>query len=169
MDLCHHMVTLDCNCIIRISPHLSGYLSAKPKDQSLDNSVIRDNNLKISGLYLCVCFYSLKKCPWTKSSLMMERRKEWSASRNEIERKKESEVAQSCPTLCDTMDCSLPDFSVHGIFQARILEWIAISFIRGSFQPRDRTQVSCIAGRCFTIWATREAQEWDNYVWSYLL
>ena len=87
------MVRLDCNCIIRISPHLCGYLNAKPKDQSLDNSVIRDSNLKISGLYLCVCFYSPKKCPWTKSSLMMERRKEWSASRNEIERKKESEVA----------------------------------------------------------------------------
>ena len=45
---------------------------------------------------------------------------------------KESEVAQSCPTLCDPMDCSLPDFSVHGIFQARVLEWIAIFFSRGS-------------------------------------
>ena len=44
----------------------------------------------------------------------------------------ESEVAQSCPTLCDPMDCSLPGFSVHGIFQARALEWIAISFSRGS-------------------------------------
>ena len=46
----------------------------------------------------------------------------------------------------------------HGIFQARVLEWVAISFYRGSSQPRDRTQVSCIAGRCFTIWATRETQ-----------
>ena len=43
-----------------------------------------------------------------------------------------SEVAQSCPTLCDPMDCSLPGSSVHGIFQARVLEWIAISFSRGS-------------------------------------
>ena len=48
-----------------------------------------------------------------------------------------SEVAQSCPTLCDPMDCSLPGFSVHGIFQARILEWVAISFSRRSSQPRD--------------------------------
>ena len=46
--------------------------------------------------------------------------------------KKESEVAQLCPTLCDPMDCSLPGFCVHGIFQARVLEWVAISFSRGS-------------------------------------
>ena len=63
----------------------------------------------------------------------------------------ESEVAQSCPTLCDPVDCSLSGSSVHGIFQARVLEWIAISFSRGSSQPRNRTQVSGIAGRCFTI------------------
>ena len=71
----------------------------------------------------------------------------------------ESEVTQSCPTLCNPMDCSLPGSLVHGIFQARILEWVAISFSRGSFQPRDRTQVSSIVGRCFTIWATRKAHE----------
>ena len=65
-------------------------------------------------------------------------------------------VAQLCPILCDSMDCSLPCSSVHGIFQARILEWVAISFSSGSFQPRDRTQVSHIAGRLLTIWATRE-------------
>ena len=52
------------------------------------------------------------------------------------------------------MDCSLPGFSVHGILQARILEWVAISFSRGSSWPRDLTQVSCIAARLFTIWAT---------------
>ena len=63
--------------------------------------------------------------------------------------KSESEVTQSCPTLCDPMDCSLPGSSVHGIFQARILEWAAISFSKGSSQPRDQTQVSCIVGRCF--------------------
>ena len=63
----------------------------------------------------------------------------------------ESEVAQSCPTLCDLMDCSLPGSSVHGIFQATVLEWIAISFSRGSSQPRDRTRVSHIVDRRFTI------------------
>ena len=54
----------------------------------------------------------------------------------------ESEVAQSCPNLCDPVDCSSPGSSVQGIFQARILEWVAISFSRGSSWPRDWTQVS---------------------------
>ena len=71
-------------------------------------------------------------------------------------RVKWSEVAQWCLTLCYPMDCSLPGFSIHGIFQARVLEWVAITFSRGSPWPRDWTQVSCIAGRCFTLWATRE-------------
>ena len=61
-----------------------------------------------------------------------------------------------CMTLCDPMDCSLSGSSVHGIFQARVLEWVAIAFSRGSSQLRDWTQVSCIAGRHFTIWATKE-------------
>ena len=61
-------------------------------------------------------------------------------------------AAQSCPTLCDPMDCSPPGSSVHGIFQARLLEWVAISFSRGSSWPRDGTWGSCTAG------ATREAQ-----------
>ena len=55
------------------------------------------------------------------------------------------------------MDCSLPGSSIHGIFQARVLEWVAISFSSGSSRPRDRTHVSHIAGRRFTLWATREA------------
>ena len=63
------------------------------------------------------------------------------------------EVAQLCPTLCDTVDCSPPGSSLHGILQARILEWIAISFSRGSSQPRDGTWVSCIAGRRFTLYS----------------
>ena len=67
----------------------------------------------------------------------------------------ESEVAQSYPTLYKPMDCSLPVSSVDGTLQARILEWVAISFSRGSFQHMDRTQVSCTAGRPFTILATK--------------
>ena len=61
-------------------------------------------------------------------------------------------ITQSCLTLCDPIYCT-----VHGILQARILEWVAFPFSRGSSYPRDRTQVSCIAGRFYTIWATREA------------
>ena len=60
-------------------------------------------------------------------------------------------VTQSCPTPCDSMDCSPPGSSVHEIFQARILEWVAIYFSRGSSQPRDQTWVSCTAGIFFTI------------------
>ena len=70
----------------------------------------------------------------------------------------ESEVAQSCPTLCDPVDCSPPVSSVHGILQTRVLEWVAISFSRGSSRPRDQTWVSCIGGRRFNLWATREAE-----------
>ena len=70
----------------------------------------------------------------------------------------ESEVAQSCLTLRDPVDCGLPGFSIHGILQARILEWVAISFSRGSSQPKDQTQASHIGGRRrFNLWATREA------------
>ena len=58
---------------------------------------------------------------------------------------------------CDPVDCSLPGSSVHGILQARILEWVAISFSRGSSRPGDQTQVSCIAGGFFSSWAIREA------------
>ena len=61
-----------------------------------------------------------------------------------------------CPSLCNPMDCSPPGSSVHGILQARILEWAAISFTRGSSWPKDRTQVCYTAGRFFTIWAFRE-------------
>ena len=62
----------------------------------------------------------------------------------------ESEFAQSCPTLCNPMHCSLPGSSVHGTFQARVLEWVAISFSRVSSRPRDWTRVSCIAGNALT-------------------
>ena len=66
-------------------------------------------------------------------------------------------VAQSCPTLCDPMGCSLPGSSAHGILQARILECVAIPFSRGSCCPRHQTLVSSVAGRFFTIWVNREA------------
>ena len=75
-----------------------------------------------------------------------------------IKTNSESEVTQSCPTLCDP--------SIYGVFQARVLEWGTISFSRRSSRPRDWTQVSCIAGRHFTIWATREIR---NTCWRRLL
>ena len=66
-------------------------------------------------------------------------------------------VTQSCLTLCDSMDNSPPGSSVHGILQARILEWVAIPSCRGPSWPKGWTQFSCTAGRFFSIWATREA------------
>ena len=69
-------------------------------------------------------------------------------------------VTQSCPTLSNPMD-----YTVHGILQARILEWVAFPFSRGSSQPRDWTQVSCIAGEFFTSWATRKALKPPNLWW----
>ena len=68
-------------------------------------------------------------------------------------------VAQSCPILCNTTYYSPPGFSVHGILQVRILERVAITLSRGSSRPRNQTWVSCIAGRFFIVWATREVLE----------
>ena len=65
-------------------------------------------------------------------------------------------VAKSCPTLCEPMDSSLPGSSVHGILQARILEWVTIPFSRASSPSKVKPWVSCITGRCFTVWGTRE-------------
>ena len=75
-------------------------------------------------------------------------------------------VSQSCPTLCNPIDCGLPGSSVHGILQARILQIGSHSLLHGIFP----TQVSCIAGRFFTSWATRETQIsqilWKHWLWN---
>ena len=99
--------------------------------------------------------------PWNISTSfqVIQRQVVWGvhAKNPTLGKVKWSEVAQSDPTLCNPVDCSPPGFSIHGIPQARILEWVAISFSRGSSSPRDQTQVSRIAGLCFNLWATREA------------
>ena len=74
-----------------------------------------------------------------------------------IEKKERKWICSVVSDSLRPMDCSLPGFSVHGIFQTRVLECVAISFSRGSSRSRDWTQVSRTAGRLFTIWATREA------------
>ena len=73
-------------------------------------------------------------------------------------------VTQSCPTLCNPINWSPPGSSIHGILQARVLEWVAISFSRESSKPRDQTRVSQIPGRCFNLWATREAP-FNQYIY----
>jgi len=77
---------------------------------------------------------------------------------------------QSCPTLCDLMDCSPPGSSVHGISQARILEWVAISFSRGSSRPKDQTHVSyvsCVARQIFFFFFTA-CPAWEAHLHSFL-
>ena len=101
-------------------------------------------------LYLEIRKFAYEFDAWCKKTIVRDNIK------GLVERKKESEVTQSCPTLCDPMDCSLPGSSVHGIFQAIVLEWIAISFSREFSQPRVPTWVSHIVDRRLTIWATRE-------------
>ena len=78
------------------------------------------------------------------------------------------------PVLFDPVECSLPGSSIHGIFQAGVLEWGATLFSRGSSQPRDRTRISNIPGRRFNLWASREAQRksvlnihWKDWCWSW--
>ena len=85
-------------------------------------------------------FYALKNCkivPYYFAGLMYEYMKKWMETSMDW-----SEVAQSCPTLCDSMDCSPPGSSIHEILQAKILEWVAISFSKGSSQARDQKPVS---------------------------
>ena len=78
-------------------------------------------------------------------------------------------VTQSCLTLCDPMDCSSPGSSVHGILQARILEWVAYPFSRRSSQPKNQTGVSCTAGGFFISWATRNPHSSYRFVtWWFL-
>jgi len=79
--------------------------------------------------------------------------------------KKESEITQSCPILCDPMDCRLPDSSVHGIFQAKILEWVAISFSRGFSWPRDRTCISHTAGQGSLYHSYVESKIWREWIY----
>ena len=78
--------------------------------------------------------------------------------------KSESQVAQLCPTLCNPMDCSTPGSSIHGILYAKMLDWVAIPFSSRSSWLRDWTHVSSIAGRFFTIRATREAPKSSRIV-----
>ena len=78
-------------------------------------------------------------------------------------------VAQSCPALCNPMDCSLRGSSIHGIFQARVLEWVAISFSRGSSQSRDGTWVFCLAGEFFTTDSSGKSLIMLMYKYSFTL
>ena len=104
----------------------------------------------IAALFIIARTWKQPRCPSADEC----RRKLWYIYTMEyysaIKKNSFESVVQSCLTLWDPMDCSLPGSSIYGIFEARVLEWVAISFSRGSYQSRDWTQVSCSAGRCFT-------------------
>ena len=107
------------------------------------------NQVHIKFTYVLLQMVSISKSMWlskmlTFSFYVSPRKYSWS----------EVKVTQSCLTLCDPMICT-----VHGILQPRILGWVAFPFSRGSSQPRDWTEVSCTAGRFFTIWAIRETPQ----------
>ena len=113
----------------------------------------------LNGTKLFRKLFQQKQCQaWTEEVREEERKRGHGASHFSLPGVS-TLVAQSCLTLCDPMDCSPPGSCVNGILQVRILEWVAILFSRGSSQLRDWTQVSYIADRFFTIWATREALE----------
>ena len=97
-------------------------------------------------------FGCLRLCLWASAALSTC---SWKCQGISLLSSLKVKVTQSCLTLCNPMDCSPPGSSVHGILQAKVLEWVAILFSRGSSQPGDWTQVSCTVGRFFTIWATK--------------
>ena len=121
--------------------------------KTLFSCIIYLFNWSIDDLQCCIRFWCIAK--WF--NLYIYKWKEKSESGSHSVQSLSHSVTQSYPTLCDPLVCNLPGYSIHGIFQARILEWVAIAFIRGSSQPRVWTWVSCIACRFFTIWVTREA------------
>ena len=107
------------------------------------HSYASKNHLSCDQLVTIIIVF-LKNRVWLLYNVVLASAVQWSESALKVK------VAQSRPTLCDPMDCSLPGSSVHGILLARILEWVAITFSRESSQPRDQTQVSCIADGFFT-------------------
>ena len=114
------------------------------------------NRFKLYGITFCRitkchanCFYFLIISPisisWNTGNIaVLSLSLEWAL------------ITQACPTLCDPLDCNPPGSSVHGILQARILKWVAFPFSRGSSQPRYWIWVSCVTGRFFYHWDTRE-------------
>ena len=119
-------------------------------------------HLMLVGNYIILAFQKKKKKSripnWQKCHLTLTEILE-THSTNIISTRYHYVCMFSCIQLCYPMDCSLPGASVHGIFQARTLEWFAFPFSRGSSWPRNQTQFSCIAGGFFTLWATRETPD----------
>ena len=115
---------------------------------SMDMSLSKLQELVMGGLACCDS-WGHKESDTTEQLSWTDRVKNW---------KQEVLVSKLCLTLCNFMNCNPPGSSVHGILQTRILEWVAVSYSRGSSQPRDQIQISGTAGIFFTTWATRQAK-----------
>ena len=137
-------------CLLISQTHLASPWSAScPKELPFANHISQS-----PFHWLLVRFGKWKALDWECFRWHLQQFTEWIYLLPIVQfYRSEVKVAQLCLTLCDPMD-----YTVHGILQARILEWIAFSFSRGSSQPRDGAQVSHIAAGFFTSWATREAQ-----------
>ena len=126
-----------------LSFSIRGQTDWKPQSQKTNQSDHMGHNLSNSmKLWAMLCRSTQMDGSWWEVLTKLE---------------SEVKVTQSCPTLCDPMDST-----VHGILQARILEWVACPFSKGSSQTRDQTQISHIAGKFFPSWATREVQNWKG-------
>ena len=138
--------------ILREDPPSENYCSVMPLSFSFSAFI----SLLFTKLRLCLFLDKKKKKNWIVNMPLDSL--DWIQGQKAYKKIMWREVAQSCPTLCDPIDCSVPGSSVHGIFQAIVLEWIAISFSRGSSQPRAGTRVPRFVDRRFTVWATREVK-----------
>ena len=144
-------------------------MQVKKQQLELDSSTVR-TGFKLAKEYVKAAFchsayLTYMQSTWCKMPGWMKHKLESRLQgeiSNNLRYADESEVTQSCLILGDSMDCSLTGSSIHEIFQLRVLEWVTISFSRGSSQPRDRIQVSRIVGRRFTVWASREVLYADD-------
>ena len=139
-------------CTVKCKFLLFSDISNFPWKHEAVNTVqnLKANNIKTIH---CCQFNIQKSEEWQLPTFRIRYRK-WAEIEHNTFFKVKVLVPQLCPTLCDPMDCSPPGSSVHGILQARALEWVAMPFSRESSQPRDWTWVSCIVDRFFIIWAT---------------
>ena len=132
---------VESDAISQSCPTLCNPLDCSPSGSSV-HGIFQARKLLLLLLSRFSCV-QLCATPWTAAyqatpSMGFSRQEDWSELPFPSPmHESESEVTQSCPTLCDPMDCTLPGYSVHGILQARILEWVAISFSRGFSRPRD--------------------------------
>ena len=117
----------------------------KIKSKSFKRGIQKMVQLKVLNIITDILSitYTLPKTTMHAYKITIADKKKWASYQN-IRLRNKMLVTQSCPTLCDPMDYSPPGFSVHGIFWARILEWVAISFSRESSRPRDQTHVSAL-------------------------